>query len=212
MVSTPEGPRRIEDIKVGDLVLSVDEVTGEIAPHRVTDLIRPEPKPLYALRLLDASGEAETFHATDDHPWRVYGKGWVETADLEPGNRIITGSGTDMVVTSLTLTGRIEKTYNLTVANWHTFMVGEDQAVVHNACRHSPERQALEAMAKDAKRRGFLSRDDFKVYLELNGELPDPIPPEMIRIDEGHARGNATSRAPHAHIGSVNHIPIVDSW
>ena len=37
-----------------------------------------------------------------------------------------------MVVTSLELTDRVEETYNLTVADWHTFMVGEDQTVVHN--------------------------------------------------------------------------------
>jgi len=58
----------------------------------------------------------------------------VETLDLTPGDRIDTGSGADMIVTSLTLTDRIEPTYNLTVAEFHTFMVGEDRAVVHNAC------------------------------------------------------------------------------
>ncbi len=58
---------------------------NEIAPKPVTDLIRPEPKPLYALQALDEGGEAGTFHATDDHPWKVEGKGWVETADLRPG-------------------------------------------------------------------------------------------------------------------------------
>ena len=123
----------IETIRVGDLVLSKNEVTGEVAPKPVTDLIRPEPKPLYQLQAFDAGGEAETFHATDDHPWKVEGKGWAETLDLKPGDRIDTGSGADMVVTSLTLTERVEPTYNLTVADWHTFMVGEDQVVVHNA-------------------------------------------------------------------------------
>ncbi len=58
----------------------------------------------------------------------------METIDLKEGDRIDTGSGADLVVTSLTLTERVEHTYNLTVADWHTFMVGEDKAVVHNAC------------------------------------------------------------------------------
>ena len=134
LVSTPGGSRPIEDIEVGDMVLSVNEETGQIAAKPVTDLIRPEPKPLYALSLLDASGEVERFHATDDHPWKVQGKGWVETADLTAGDRVETGSGADMMVTSLSLTDRVEKTYNLTVAEWHTFMVGEDGAIVHNQC------------------------------------------------------------------------------
>lgn len=150
LVATSEGLVPIETIKVGDRVLAVNEKTGEIAPKPVTDLIRPEPKPLYRLSLTDAGGEAETFHATDDHPWKVEGTGWVETLQLKPGDRIDTGSGADMVVTLLTLTERTEQTYNLTVADWHTFMIGEDQAVVHNACKtRIPGKSGKEA-AKNA--------------------------------------------------------------
>jgi hypothetical protein len=134
LVATPEGLQPIERIAIGQLVLAVNEVTGDVAPKRVTDLIRPDPKPLYALHVLDSGGEAERFHATDDHPWKVEGKGWTQTIDLKPGDRVDTSSGADLVVTSLELTKRTEKTYNLTVADWHTFMIGEDMAVVHNAC------------------------------------------------------------------------------
>jgi hypothetical protein len=74
----------------------------------VTDLIRPEPKPLYALKLKDASGEIETFHATDDHPWKVEGKGWVETQHLKPEDRIDTASGEDMVLLTLEQTERVD--------------------------------------------------------------------------------------------------------
>ena len=133
LVSTPRGFRRIEDIRVGDMVVSQNEQTSEIAPKRVTGLIRPAPKQLYALRLRDAGGEMEVFHATDDHPWKVEGSGWVETRDLKPGDDIDTASGADMMVLSLEQTGRVEQTYNLTVAEWHTFMVGEDRVIVHNA-------------------------------------------------------------------------------
>jgi hypothetical protein len=122
----------IETIKVGDLVLSKNEVTGEIAPKPVRDLIRPAPKPLYQLKLRDASGEVETFHATDDHPWKVEGKGWVETVNLRSEDRIDTASGADMVLLSVKLTKRVEHTYNLTIADWQTFLVGDDQVVVHN--------------------------------------------------------------------------------
>ena len=72
------------------------------------------------------------FHATDDHPWRVHGRGWVHTVDLRPGDRIDTASDDDLVVTALTLTTRVELTYNLTVEEWHTLLIGDDRAVVHN--------------------------------------------------------------------------------
>lgn len=134
LVETPEGLLRIEDIKVGDLVMSLNEASGEIQAKTVTDLIRPASKPLYALSVADAGGETEKFHATDDHPWKVDGRGWVETVNLKAGDRIVTGSGAQLTVFSLSLTERVEPTYNLTVADWHTFMVGEAGAVVHNAC------------------------------------------------------------------------------
>ena len=125
----------IETLAIGDLVLSKNEVTGEVAAKPVGVLIRSDPKPLYALSLLDAGGEAELFHATDDHPWKVEGKGWVETVDLRQGDLIDTGSGADMRMTALMLTDRVEHTYNLEVADRHTFLVGEAGAVVHNSTR-----------------------------------------------------------------------------
>jgi RHS repeat-associated protein len=134
LVATPFGLRPIEDIGVGQLVLAKNEETGEIAPKPVTELIQPSPKALYAVKVLDAGGKTRTFHATDDQPWKVHSRGWVETPSLMAGDRIVTGSGADLIVTSLILTDRIEPTYSLTVADWHTFMIGEGAAVVHNAC------------------------------------------------------------------------------
>lgn len=52
--------------------------------------------------------------------------------NLRPEDRIDTASGADMTLLSLEKTERVEHTYNLTIADWHTFLVGEDQAVVHN--------------------------------------------------------------------------------
>jgi RHS repeat-associated protein len=193
LVTTPTGLRPIEQIAVGDLVLAVNEATGEIAAKPVTDLIRPEPKPLYALKLRDASGEIETFHATDDHPWRVEGKGWVETLDLKAGDRIDTASGADMVVTSLTLTSRIEQTYNLTVADWHTFMVGEDQAVVHNACLPKSLQRKLGNLAGRAgERAGAVAKERGASAANLNkmGHWRDA---SLQSIAEAAARGDQSA-------------------
>ena len=44
-----------------------------------------------------------------------------------------------------------------------------------------------------------------KAYEELNGELPDPYPGAKVRVDKGHP-----GRAPHGHVGQVDHIPITD--
>ena len=134
LVATPTGLRPIEQIAVGDLVLSEDERTGTVAAKKVTSLIRPDPKPVYELALRDAAGQVETFRATGDHRWKVDGTGWTATDELKIGDRIETESKADVTVTSASLTNRLERTYNLEVADWHTFMVGHDRVIVHNDC------------------------------------------------------------------------------
>ncbi|HEY0147615.1 MAG TPA: polymorphic toxin-type HINT domain-containing protein [Allosphingosinicella sp.] len=170
LVSTPDGLRPIEDIKVGDLVLALNDKTGSIASKLVTDLIRPERKALYSLQTVDSSGEAETFHATDDHPWRVEGKGWVKTLSLKSGDRIATASGAGIVVTGVSLTERFETTYNLTVADWHTFFVGKDEAIVHNTC---PEKGRTFRGGKKSSRDKWYGYNDkaFQRWWHRDGKL-----------------------------------------
>jgi hypothetical protein len=42
LVATPQGLVPVEKIKVGDLVFSVDERTGKVAPERVGALFFPQ--------------------------------------------------------------------------------------------------------------------------------------------------------------------------
>ncbi len=83
----------------------------------------------------DADGETEVFFVTDDHPWFIEGVGWVETAALTPGQRIETADDRGLTILDIAITDRVERAYNLTVAGPHTFLVGEDGAVVHNCER-----------------------------------------------------------------------------
>jgi hypothetical protein len=138
--------------------------------------VRPEPKPLYSVRLAENGGDEEIFHATDDHPWRVHGRGWVETVDLLPGDRIDTAGKEDLTVRSLERTSRVEAPYSLTVENWHTFLVGDDQVVVHNAC---PSPNQLNRMIN-------------------RGQAPRGIE----RVDTGKVKGEQT----HVHVnnGALN--------
>lgn len=132
MVATPTGLVAIETIKIGDLILAYDSLTGQVAAKPVTDLIRPEPKATYTLNLEAASGRSETFRATEDHPWFTAARTWVETSSLKEGDLIETESGADFRLVSIVLSGNVEQTYNLTVADLHTFMIGQNHLIVHN--------------------------------------------------------------------------------
>jgi len=140
-------------------------------PVRFDSAIRPEPKPLYVLVVRDARGETETFHATGDHPWLVHSRGWVDTIDLHRGDRIDTASADDLTVVGLTVTPRVERTYNLTVEGWHTFLIGEDRAVVHNACPTPPTASPI--WQNLARWRGEIRRSNgrYFTYDRLHGEI-----------------------------------------
>lgn len=136
LVATPDGPRRIEEVEIGDSVLAWNPETGETTTEIVTALIRPEPKLLWRLEARDADGETERFFVTDDHPWFVEGVGWMETRHLAAGQRIETADDRGLTILDIAPTDRIARTYTLTVTGPHTFLVGEDGAVVHNCQWH----------------------------------------------------------------------------
>jgi hypothetical protein len=59
-------------------------------------------------------------------------------ATLAPSQRIETADDRGLTILDIAITDRVERTYNLTVGTEgfgpHTFLVGEDGAVVHNTC------------------------------------------------------------------------------
>ncbi|MBL8537074.1 MAG: hypothetical protein JNM59_06685 [Hyphomonadaceae bacterium] len=134
LVATPSGPRRIEQIEVGDSVFAWDPETGAVTTQVVERLIRPEPKVVWRLEVENVDGTMEVFGATDDHPWFVEGVGWVQSRDLSVGQRIETSDDRGLAVLHVEATDRVEATYNLTVSGPHTFLIGSNGAIVHNLC------------------------------------------------------------------------------
>ena len=70
-------------IKAGDYVLSLNEVTQEIEPHRVNGLLDMGVKPVF--RLTTASGRS--IKTTANHPYLTR-SGWVKVSGLKTGERI----------------------------------------------------------------------------------------------------------------------------
>lgn len=132
LVETRDGLRPIEEIGVGDLVLSRDEATGETAYKPVTDLIRRHERVIWEVALTGPGASHARFETTDDHPWWIAGMGWKRTEELAPGMAVVTADGRGMVVASVTETERTANTYNLTVADFETYFVGEPRILVHN--------------------------------------------------------------------------------
>jgi RHS repeat-associated protein len=139
LVATEDGPVPIEEIKVGDKVWARSEETGETALKPVVDLIRRTDRQIWELTYevhepsgYGSSTKSEVFETTNDHPWARIDGEWVATQDLRPGMQIIRQDGAPATVVSVVETDRTMPTYNLEVADFHTYFVGESRVWVHN--------------------------------------------------------------------------------
>lgn len=128
--------RPIEDVRVGDLVLAADPVTGETAAEEVTDLITGDGvKDLVRVGAdTDSDGVPEWVTATAGHPFYVTGEGWVDAGDLEPGDLLVGDDGIAIEVIGLDASTRVAVVHNLTVDRIHTYYVaiGAETALAHN--------------------------------------------------------------------------------
>ncbi|MFA4837538.1 MAG: hypothetical protein WC749_15900, partial [Dehalococcoidia bacterium] len=73
----------ITDVKPGDLVLSLNEETGTIEPHRINGLLDMGVKPVF--RMTTADGR--TIRTTGNHPYLTK-DGWKKVVELKAGDEI----------------------------------------------------------------------------------------------------------------------------
>ena len=143
LVETETGLRPIEEIEVGDKVWARNTETGETVLKPVTDLIRRHERIIWEVKLSGDNGVTERFETTDDHPWWTLDEDsqgrWVITEELTAGMTVVSrdpaGQDKRMVIDSVAETERTESTYNLTVADFETYFVGEQRILVHNCAR-----------------------------------------------------------------------------
>jgi intein/homing endonuclease len=99
-------------------------------------------------------------HTTAEHPFYVAGKGWRAAGELQPGDRILgLGPQEGVAVVAVRATGRWVPLYNLRIADYHTYFVGdrdwEGAVWAHNAsCGEHAQilrRNLIKAGEKEAK-------------------------------------------------------------
>ena len=118
---TPEGSKPVEEFRAGDWVLARNEHDphGPVVP-RMVEKVHTQTATLVELRV---GGQA--IKTTGPHPFYVAGRGWVYARELQPGDQLLGHSGSPTVVESVTITEQAETVYNLTVAEDHTYFVGD---------------------------------------------------------------------------------------
>jgi hypothetical protein len=131
LVCTETGLTAIEKIAVGDRVFCCDPETGGLALKSVLQkTIRPEG------RTMKIKAGGEEFAANGGHQFWVAGQGWVKTRNLREGMQMHSFRGT-MSVEGTEL-GKLEMTYSLVIADFHTFFVGKGMVLTHDNTIHRP--------------------------------------------------------------------------
>jgi hypothetical protein len=125
-VWTPDGPRPIESLRKGDLVLSADPENGAVRPRRVTAAHRARTAHWIHLR----AGGME-IRATGRHRFWRPGAGWTDAAELRAGMTLLGVDGSPVAVDAAERRPADEATYNLSVEHTPTYFVGPG-VLVHN--------------------------------------------------------------------------------
>ncbi len=141
-VTTDQGPIAIERIRIGDLVLARDVDSGELAYKPVLrTTLRPQRQ------LVRLTVGREVFESTGGHLFWVSGEGWVRARDLRPGCVLHTAAGPVRVMEAAE--GPVAPTYNLIVADFNTYFVGEQKLLSHDVTAQQPTRAIVPGLLAD---------------------------------------------------------------
>lgn len=137
LVQTETGLRPIESVQVGDNVVSQDIETGEISLQPV---VRASQRPS-SITCSIVFVNDEKIQSTLGHNWWVTGKGWTKTKDLQSGMQIRTASGSIEIAKLEDTPDAV--TYNIAVANNHSYFVGKDRLLSYDARELIPTLQVV---------------------------------------------------------------------
>lgn len=134
--------KNIEDLRVGDEILTADPATGKTTRQRITaELLSEGSKNLVKITIEESSGKRQVITATDNHPFWVAALGeWVPAGQLTAGQWLQTSNGTYVQIAIVERWTQTARVYNLTVAGTHTYYVlaGETSVLVHNSTPCTP--------------------------------------------------------------------------
>ncbi len=125
LVWTASGPVAVEKVQRGDLVLSQDVDSGELSFKPV---LRTTTRPLG--KTVKFTAGLETFACSGGHVFWVSGEGWMKASQLESGMLLHTACGPAPIVSIDR--GSEAETYNLVVADFSTYFVGQQKILSHD--------------------------------------------------------------------------------
>ena len=169
LVTTEDGLKPIEDVKVGEFVWSEDTETGEKELRKVLAVFVTE-----TMELVHVWVGKEEIKTTQNHPFYVEGQGWKAAGELVAGDVLRTESGCRESVRGVSIE-RLEepvRVWNLEIERQHTYFVGENKILVHNNCPNP-----------DGKKGGKAHQDKINEISSGRGEIRYE---EMYKTNNGY--------------------------
>lgn len=141
-VWTIHGPVDIDKLRVGDLVLSQNVETGELAFKPVVRTSVRPAEPLTRVQIGD-----ETLLSTSGHLLWVSGKGWVKAGKLESGMQVHCLNGA-LPVLEVEQNVAGAETYNLAIDGFSTYFAGAARLLSHDVTNLRPTRKLLPGLSE----------------------------------------------------------------
>ena len=128
-VLTENGMRNIEDIKIGDKVYSINIDTNQKELKKVISIFEG-----YANEVYEITINGEQIVATPKHKFYIIDKGWIKASELEEGDKV-SAKDSELEIEKINHTYYEKRIpiYNLTVEDFHTYVITKYEILVHNA-------------------------------------------------------------------------------
>ena len=161
LVWRQSGPAPIEQIHVGDMVLAQHPTTGELAYRPVLEKTVGNMTPVLSVKLPD-----DEIVTTLGHRFWVEGDGWRMAKELQAVRSLHSLNG-GQAIEAVEPAGEME-CHNLEVDEFHTFVIGKSQILVHDKTCPQPTLAVTPGLA-DPK----LKQDKIRAAQELLSAAAD---------------------------------------
>jgi len=135
LILTKSGYKSIVEVKVGDIVLSKNDKTEDVAWRTVSDTFKDWHEKTITFTVVDENGVEESITTTPEHPFYLANQGWLPAGQVAVGTIFEGPISSDKIsVVGIEINQEPQYAYNFTVDIDHTYFVGKTNVWVHNSC------------------------------------------------------------------------------
>ena len=194
-ILTATGLVAIEKLAAGDKVISTNPDTLETAEKTVLETYVRQVNKLVHITI-----NGEEIVTTDNHPFYVQDRGFINAGNLLVGDKLISVNGEDLTIEDyyIELTEEPVSVYNFQVEDFHTYFVGDCAVWVHNA-NYLTDKTPKDISEMTRKQLKENTPEDWD-FQEHNGRI-------HIKDDNGNYRVRVDVPDKHT---PYNHIHILD--